>query len=64
MSPASSTRDRPWQYYFLAVARSLEIWPHWLQGCSCGLSLATLESRMRDFSSAMQSGGLACVAVC
>lgn len=64
VSPASSACDRPWEYYFPATARSLETWPRWLQSCSCGLSLVTLESRTRDFSSAMQSGGLACDAVC
>lgn len=53
--------NRPWEYYFPAAAQSLETWPHWPQSYSCGLSLATLESRIRDFSLTVQSRGLACV---
>jgi len=64
VSPASSARDRPWEYDFPAAAQSLETWPHWQRRYSCGLSLATLESRTRNFSLTRQSGGLACGAMC
>lgn len=60
VSPASSAHDRPWECYFPAADWSLETWPRWLRSYSCGLSLATLESGVRDFSSPVQSGGLAC----
>lgn len=36
--------------YFPAAAQSLETWPCWLRTYSCELSLATLESKTRDFS--------------
>lgn len=62
--PTSSARCWPWEYYFPAAGWSLETCSHWLQSCSSGSSLATLESRMKVFSSTMQSRGLVCSTVC